>query len=304
MKFLILIFLLLPSFSNAKIKMAITVDDLPIHAPIAHNTTRLEVARTMLAALKRHKVPEVYGFLNGKNLSTDPSLTSITDAWRAAGYPFGNHTFFHKGLNRVPLQEFIDDIDSNEEPLQKLSGSSNWKVFRYPFLHEGNTIEKRNAVRQHLIQKGYQIAQVTIDFEDWAWNAPYARCVDKNSRDDVKWLKETFLQNSIDHLHRAEKLSKALFNRSMAHILLIHIGGMSAEMLEEVLIRYEKEGVEFISLSEALKDEAYKIDPGYTFEWGAEFTYQVMKSRGLKPKDIGLEPYNGYPKAKMEGLCL
>jgi hypothetical protein len=79
---------------------------------------------------------------------------------------------------------------------------------------------------------------------------------------------------------------------------------MSAEMLEEVLIRYEKEGVEFISLSEALKDEAYKIDPGYTFEWGAEFTYQVMKSRGLKPKDIGLEPYNGYPKAKMEGLCL
>ena len=66
---------------------------------------------------------------------------------------------------------------------------------------------------------------------------------------------------------------------------------------------YKKEGVAFISLSEALKDPVYSIDPGIVAEWGSELTYQILKSKNLKVKDAGLEPYNKYPKKKLETIC-
>jgi len=52
-----------------------------------------------------------------------------------------------------------------------------WKFFRFPFLHEGDSYEKRNAVRQYLHERKYQLAPVTIDSNDWAWTArPSATC--------------------------------------------------------------------------------------------------------------------------------
>ena len=37
-----------------------------------------------------------------------------------------------------------------------------------PFLHEGETLEKREAVRRYLAEHRYAIAEVTIDAHDWA----------------------------------------------------------------------------------------------------------------------------------------
>ncbi len=44
-------------------------------------------------------------------------------------------------------------------------GSRDWHWFRYPFVHQGDTIEKRRAVRTYLREHGYKIAEVTLDFQ-------------------------------------------------------------------------------------------------------------------------------------------
>lgn len=302
-KILLIASLLIPIVSQAKIRVAVTIDDLPRHSRMPADGNRVEIARKMLTALKRQGVPEVYGFINAQKLEGDPELSEILKLWVSNGYPLGNHTYSHKSLNKIAIGDFKKEIDDNEKALQEFGAKYDWKYFRYPYLNEGNTLEKRNAIRSYLKEKGYKIAQVTIDFEDWSWNDPYARCSDKKDMRQIRWLKESYLKNAIDQLHRAEIISQALYHRSISHILLLHIGAFDSEMIEELLKSYKKAGVEFIPLSEAVKDEAYSFDPAIASESGSEFTYQVMRSMGLKQKDIGLEPYDGYSKEKLDSIC-
>ena len=90
--------------------------------------------------------------------------------WHQAGLGLGNHTFSHPNLNRVTASEYIADIERNEAVLAEVAGPRWERIFRYPYLHEGDTLQKRDAVRRWLTARGYQIAQVTVYFDDWAWN--------------------------------------------------------------------------------------------------------------------------------------
>lgn len=285
------------------IRVAITVDDLPNHGALPPDSTREQLAAKMLAGLKKHRVPEAYGFINAGKVEVRHGSRKVLEMWREAGYPLGNHTYLHPDLVKITPEAFIAEIDKNEPMLKELAGNTSYKFFRYPFLREGNTLSKRNAVRAALRDRGYAIAQVTIDFEDWSWNNPYARCRAKKDESRVRWLEETYLQNAVDQLDRAETISKTLFKRSIPHVLLLHIGGFDAEMIDRLLSAYEKRGVEFITLGEALRDEVYSLDPAVVGRYGSEFTYQVMKSRGLKLADVGLKPYEGYPEAALEQAC-
>ncbi|MBI2026611.1 MAG: polysaccharide deacetylase family protein [Deltaproteobacteria bacterium] len=290
-------------FGKDTIKIAITIDDLPSHANVPQGLNRVEIARKMLSVLKKYNVPEVYGFMCAKRILNEPDLIDVLKLWRSSGYPLGNHTYSHKSLTRSSAEEFKKDIIDNEPILKQLADDTNFKFFRYPYLHEGNTQEKRNAVRKFLVKNGYNIAHVTVDFEDWSWNDPYARCVAKNDKESIMWLRKTFLRNATDKLERAEKISKYLFKRPISHILLLHIGAFDAEMLESLLLAYKIKGAKFVSLTGAINDNIYSYDPQWVFDHGAEFIYQIMKSRGLKSSDIGLKPYLDYPQEKLDKIC-
>lgn len=289
--------------ANGNIKVAVTIDDLPTHGALPPGVTREEIAKKMLAVFKKHQVPEAYAFINAGKVETLQESFEVLKLWQAAGYAFGNHTYLHEDLDKIAVNDFKTAIAKNEPMLKQLSGKNNWQYFRYPFLHEGALLEKRNKIRNYLKATGYTIAQVTVDFEDWAWNNPYARCKEKNDSKSVAWLEKTYLQNADDILDRAEKLAQALFKKDISHILLLHIGAFDAEMLDRLLSNYEKKGVEFIPLSEAVKDEIYSFDPGVTGKWGSEFTYQVLKARNLTLKDVGMVPYTGYPESELKTIC-
>ncbi len=295
--------LLFSSLGQAKIKLAITVDDLPKHSELPSGTNRKEVAEKMLAAFKSHNIVEVYGFINAEPLKSDPSLDEVLKLWTSFSYPLGNHSYSHQSLNKISAQDFEREIELNEETLKRHSHDQDWHFFRYPYLHEGENLEKRNLIRTYLKEKSYKIAQVTIDFADWSWNEPYARCLNAKNLKAIAWLKKSYLTCASDQLHRADKISRALFKKQGAQILLLHIGAFDAEMIPALLELYKKEGVEFITLADALKDSSYTIDPGFTSVGGSEFTYQILKSRGLKLKDIGMAPYAHYPEKKLTTIC-
>lgn len=291
------------SISLATIKVAITVDDLPTHGQLPMGTSREDVAKKILSIFKKHGVPDAVAYINMGKVEVRNESFPVLQMWKDAGYTFGNHTYLHEDINVTSIPDYEKAIALNEPGLKKLSGDNNWKTFRYPYLREGETLEKRNAIRKYLKDNGYQIAQVTIDFEDWAWNDPYARCFDKKDKKAIQWLKQTYLQNANDMLERAEVLSKSLFKRSIPHILLLHIGAFDAEILDQMLTNYKKMGVEFITLSEANRDEVYSMDPGIPAKYGSELTYQVIQSRKLELKDVGLSKYEGYPHEKLAQIC-
>ena len=282
--------------SFATIKVAITVDDLPTHDILPVGVTRIEVAKKMLEIFKKHKVPEAYGFINGDQLKWGHE--EILTAWTDAGYPLGNHTFTHHDLNEVTLLQYQNDIQLNVPVLEKRHQQNKINYFRYPYLHEGDTEEKRNGVRKYLKSHQYKVAEVTLYWEDYSWNAPYARCRNKNDLKNIEWLQESFLKSALDELILQQTKANLLFKREISHILLYHIGAFDAEVLDALLASYKKRGVEFITLEEAMKDEVYSLDSKYVNKIGVDFLQQIAISRGETPSSVDI------PREKLSQICL
>lgn len=268
--------------TQAGTEMAVTVDDLPIHGPAPSDTSRLDIAKKILTAFTKRQIPQAYGFIIAERLERLPTSVEALQAWVGAGYPLGNHTYSHSDLNKTGLQDYLNDIRRNESILLKLQPDPALKMFRYPFLREGNTREKRDGVRGFLSSNGYRIAQVTIDFYDWAWNEPYVRCLTRRDLEAINRLKKSYLDSAVEGLRVAERLSELLFQRGVRQILLLHVGAFTAVMLEELLAAYEAQGIRFVSLHEALKDEIYKINPNVIRENPHTFLNQMRIAKGLQ----------------------
>lgn len=296
--------LLMPTPSWATVKMAITFDDLPAHGSLPPKVTRVEVIKSILATLKSHHVPEVYGFINAGRPEGMPDLDEVLKLWIGGGYPLGNHTFTHVNLNKVGAEKFKKEITTNEDVLRKMSGNTDWHYFRYPYLKEGKDLENRNSVRSFLIQKNYKIAEITDDFEDWAWNSPYARCKTKGDLKEIDVLKKSYIESATERFIQDGKVAEAVFHRSVARILLLHVGAFDAEMLPTLLRMYENKGVQFIPLSEAVRASAYEVDPGISAGvYGGDFQYGVLEAHGMTTKEIGLTSVWQFPGKRLEATC-
>ena len=262
--------------------------------------TRAEIAKKMIEAFKAKGVPDVYGFVNAKNIGAngDTQKDSVLKIWADSGFALGNHTFSHIDLNASSVQAFEDEIVANESVLQGLMGARDWHWFRYPFLHEGDTLEKRHAVRKYLSDHGYKVAQVTLDFADYAWNNPYARCVAKQDSQSIEWLKSIYLSTAKEDIALDRKLSVMLFGRDIKYVLLLHIGALDSIMLPDLLDLFKKQGFDFVSLEEAEKDPAYQRDPGAALLHGGTFLEQLTEAEHLN-----YPPHIDRPIEKLDAIC-
>jgi peptidoglycan-N-acetylglucosamine deacetylase len=161
--------------NDARPEIAITIDDLPVHAPYPPGITPTQVNEQMIAALKAGGVP-VIGFVNGVGTEQHPETLNILPKWRAAGLLLGNHTWTHPHLSQITIQQFEDELMKGDPLLSRLGDGSDWRWFRYPFLDEGKDEAQRTAARQVLAKHGYRVADVTTSFSDWAFTGAWARC--------------------------------------------------------------------------------------------------------------------------------
>src|SRR5271163_2632779 len=278
-------------------QMAITFDDLPAHGPKPAAMTRLEIAQSILATLRREQLPPTYGFINGIRVEEDPSSLAVLEAWRAAGQPLGNHTWAHQDIKDETAQQFEADAAKNEPLLKQLMGGEDWHWFRYPYLREGDTEEKRRAVRSWLFAHGYKIAEVNMDFEDYLWNAPYARCVAQHDDASIQRLHDSYLAVADQYYTLFRQLSQLVYARDVKYVLLMHIGAFDARMLPELLALYRRKGVSFISLAEAISDPAYRGDPDIGEPTGGAQLELMMQSKKL------VFPANSKPYKELDAMC-
>jgi peptidoglycan-N-acetylglucosamine deacetylase len=286
-------------------RIAVTVDDLPAHGELLPGLSRADIARGVLRALKNNGVPQAYAFANGADIGDEPELIEVPKLWLKAGYPVGNHTYSHKNLNAITGEAYVDDIARMDRLIQVLSPLSplveRRRVFRYPFLEEGGTLDKRNAVRKYLSDNDYKIAQVTLDYYDWAWNDAYTRCVTQHDEKSIAWLKVHVVEEAARNVRVSNALARLLFGRDIAHILLLHVGAFDAVMLDTILKDFRAKGVTFITLDEALDDPVYRIDPNRPYEGGRAFLNQIIESRDADTGDLLRE--SPYTVARLGDVC-
>jgi len=282
----------------AATEMAVTIDDLPTTGPLPPGVTRLSIVTQMIRALQQHAAPGVYGFANGGQVADDPELQEIMRAWRQAGFQLGNHTFSHADLSQVSADEFVADIERNEMLLAPLSPAGAAKYFRYPYLHEGGTREKRSAVQRWLTSRGYTVAHVTVYFEDWAWNDAYARCATQKDDQAIARMKGMFLEAAKVRLAWSRELSAKLFNRQVKHILLLHAGAFDALMLDELLSAYRVDGVTLIGLDSAVQDPAYAKMLDLAGDRDRTFLLHVAQAKG-----VDVPPVAPGPPPELDHMC-
>jgi len=271
---------LLPGWATAHTELAVTIDDLPTTGALPPGITRAAIVEQIIEILRRHAVPGVYGFANGGQLHDNPEFESIFLAWRKGGFVLGNHTWSHLDLDRVSATEFVADIERNEALLTRLSPRSE-KLFRYPYLHQGQAAEKRSAVWDWLVSRGYRVAPATIYVEHWEWSDAYSRCIAREDGPTTKWVKDMYLETAKARLAWARQVSSRLFKRQIKHILLLHADALDAAILDDLLRAHQAEGITLISLESALQDPAYAMDLDAAGDGDHTFLVQAARAQGV-----------------------
>jgi peptidoglycan-N-acetylglucosamine deacetylase len=283
--------------------VAVTFDDLPAHGPLAEGQTILDVHRRLLDVLAAHHVPQVYGFINGAKAETEPDGRRVLELWRDSGQPLGNHTWSHPDLGKVGAEAFVHEIERNDALLAELVGDGDAarrarRVFRYPYLHQGTDRAMLDAVRSYLGQNGYRIAEVTIDFGDWAYNPAYVRCSRAHAEPAVSALTADIRSRGVESLRWSEDTARAIWGQSIPHILLMHSGSFDAQVLDALLSDYEAAGVRWITLEQALEHPAYHQDVRVPSPSGGTLLEQLIERDSLAHPPFMIQPIG-----LLEQLC-
>jgi peptidoglycan/xylan/chitin deacetylase (PgdA/CDA1 family) len=282
----------------AQAHIALTFDDLPVHGPLPPGLSRLDIARSIATTLRSHHTPPVYGFINAKAMVAAPDTAQVLSLWRAAGFPLGNHAFSHMDLHANPVEVFEQDVLGNEATLTSLMGDADWHWFRYPYLREGETAAKHQAIVAFLKAHHYRVAEVTISFSDYAYNEPYARCLAKNDKPGLEWLSQRYLDRAADSLSRGQEASQLLFGHDIKHVLLLHIGGFETVMLPKLLDLLAQRGFALTTLEEAESDPAYAIEPDLKANWDGTLLDQLLAARKTR-----LPPHADDTFEKLGAIC-
>lgn len=195
-------------------------------------------------------------------------------------------------LNANPAEAFEREIEENEPALELLAGKdASWHWLRYPFLREGDTVEKRRAIRAYLQAHGYRVAQVTLDWEDYMWNSPYARCVAKNDTQSIAWLKSSYLEVESAYLDLGHQLAQMVYGHDINHVLLLHLGAFSSTILPDAFDLLAKKGFKPVTLEEAESDPVYDGDPDVGSQYGGTLLELWMEARKTKFPQVMEKPY-------------
>ncbi len=268
------------SESQNRRAVAITFDDLPTISITRQDLThQREITNKLLAAITANKIPAI-GFVNEKKLYPDGRLdqqrVTLLDQWLECGLELGNHTFSHPDLHQTPLDYYKADVIRGETMIAELLQRKGMKLryFRHPFLHTGTDLKTRRDFEAFLTGRGYRVAPGTIGNTDWIFAAAYAKAAARGDQDMVRSIANAYILSTENEFVYAENQSLALFGYEIKQILMLHANALNADHLGAVADMLKRRGYSFISLDEALTDEAYRSPDTYTGPRGISWLHR------------------------------
>ena len=284
-------------------QVAITIDDLPAGAASSlPAATITEMTTKLLGTLRDQKIP-VVGFVNEKKLYKPGEVDQRIQAlrmWVDYGFELGNHTFSHASLNRVGLQAWEDEVVQGESVTRLLLDEHKMKLryFRHPYLDTGRDLETRRHAEAFLVGRGYRIAPVTLDAWDWMYAGVYDDAKKRGDSALQDELAKSYLSYSDQVFEYAEKLSKQIVGYEPRQILLLHANQLEADHIGELLEVMRKRGYHFVTLEDALSDQAYSLPDTYVGEEGTGWLDHWAISQGKPPQGAPIFPQWVIDRAK------
>jgi peptidoglycan/xylan/chitin deacetylase (PgdA/CDA1 family) len=282
-------------------EIAVTIDDFNWNKSVKLNPH--ERNRSMLESLRSHGGLKAALFVACRYVDSDEGK-KLLQAWGQAGHLIANHSYSHKYLNskNVTAEVFTADIARCDEIIRTYPQFE--KMFRFPFLKEGDTSTKRDAVRQFLQQRGYRTGHVTIDASDWAIEDRLSARLTKDPAADVKPYRDFYLSHMWERAQYYDDLSHKVLGRSVKHTILTHYNLLNALFLGDLLDMFQSKGWKLINAKDAFKDPVFQSTPNIV-PAGESLIWALAKETGKFDK---LLRYPGedseYENAKMDKLGL
>ncbi len=282
-------------------EIAITIDDFNWNKSLRLSPD--ERNQAILQTLRSHGDLKAALFVACRNADSEKGRELLGE-WDQAGHLIANHSFSHKYLNssKVTAEVFTADIARCDEIIRSYPRFQ--KLFRFPYLKEGDTAAKRDAVRAFLAQQGYRTGHVTIDASDWAIEDRLSSRLTKDPAAEVKPYRDFYLSHMWERAQYYDDLARKVLGRSVKHTILMHYNLLNALFLGDLLDMFKSKGWKLIHAQEAFKDPVFQAAP-MIVPAGESIIWALVKETG---KFDNLLRYPGedsqYEKAKMDKLGL
>jgi peptidoglycan/xylan/chitin deacetylase (PgdA/CDA1 family) len=280
-------------------QLAITMDDPNLK--LDFNLRWPDANSRILKALDSRNVRAAL-FVCGMRVD-EPEGSKLVSAWDQAGHLICNHSYSHLNYcGPTSYADFAVDFLKNEKVIAPYHNKT--PLFRYPFLKEGDTADKRDRFRTLLKESGYRVGYVTIDASDWYVNERMADRLIKEPKFNIKPYRDYLIAHLLDRASFYRQLAIDVLGRDIRHTLLIHYNTLNALVLPDVMAAFETAGWQWIDASLAFQDEAFRLQPktlpaGESLVWALAAETGRFKDRLRYPGEDDV-----YEEPKMKALGL
>lgn len=258
----------------------------------------------LLSHLEKENLKAVF-FVTGEN-KLDDKGQFLLKSWNDKGHKIANHSYSHPNFNSKKNSShlFEQELLRTDSIISKLS--NNIKLFRFPYLKEGENKSKVDSIRNVLVENNYLNGYVTIDASDWYVNQ---RLIDRIKekgleKTEIDGFKDFYLQHILERANYYEKLSHDMNEKHISHTLLLHHNLTSALFLGDLIEKFKEEGWDVINADKAYQDDIFKKVPNPNFA-GESLIWSMAKQSGEQEDSLRYPAEDSrYEKEKMNILGL
>ncbi|KAA8733137.1 polysaccharide deacetylase family protein [Acinetobacter qingfengensis] len=238
-----------------------------------------QINHDILTTLHQNQIKAIL-FPSLSKIGDQQGLTLVSE-WGKQGHRIGNHSDLHQNLNHddVTLAAYLASMQRGDSQFKSLQGFV--QRYRFPFLKEGNTQQKRDGVRQWLDQHHYQSGAVSIDASDWYYNQLFVKYQKEQDQARLEKLKQAYINHLLDRASYYDDLALKTLQRSPKHVLLLHVRAINAAWLGDVITAFRQHGWQFIDSDTAYQDPIYKIQLNI-LPAGESILWQIAKVYGIE----------------------
>ncbi|MCB0394185.1 MAG: polysaccharide deacetylase family protein [Bdellovibrionales bacterium] len=258
--------------SHAK-EIAITFDDSPRHARgYLDGPTR---SSKLIENLRSNNVGKVAFFSVSNQI--DKEGEERLKKYSAAGHWIANHTSSHLNFNETSLLVYVEDFKQAHLVLGAFTTSKRW--FRFPYLREGNSIEKRDGMRKALKQLDYRNGYITINNYDWYIEVIFQREL-RNPNFDFERMKRFYVKVLMENIEFYDNMAIEYIGRSPKHVLLLHETDLSALYIGDLVQALRKANWRTISAENAYTDKIAEYETATVFSYNPGRIGEIARDKG------------------------
>jgi peptidoglycan/xylan/chitin deacetylase (PgdA/CDA1 family) len=285
--------------NSARPQLALTIDDPTLS--LGSVLKWQEANSRILKAISEKNVRAAL-FVCGMRVD-EADGTKLISAWDQAGHLICNHSYSHKFYGeQTSYADFAVDFLKNEKVIAPYHNRT--ALFRYPFLKEGDTADKRDRFRALLKERGYRVGHVTIDASDWYVSQRFVDRLGKQPKAIVTPYRDYLIAHLLDRAAFYRQLALGVLGRDIRHTLLMHFNPLNAFVLSEVMNAFEAAGWQWIDASIAFEDTVFRSQP-QTLPAGESLVWALAKETGRFEERLRYPGEDDvYERPKMDALGL